>query len=260
MPQLRNLLISAFALAVVICVSSAVADARQIELRGDKAVMFTFSQPVALPGVTLPAGKYLFRLADSQTNRSVVQVYSADGRRLFGMMMTIPMERRTRIDNPQVNFMEAAASQPVPIRSYWFPGTQGWEFIYPRSQALVLAKNSKEPVLTTAKDASEDEMKATDLARVNASGSAVPYSQSDSQSAVSGSSASGEVAAANEPAPANTPAAAAPARAPISQNASAAPARTRLPQTAGTTASVGLAGVMALCAALALGLTRRRSV
>jgi hypothetical protein len=28
----------------------------------DKRVFFTFSGPVAVPGVTLPAGKYLFRL------------------------------------------------------------------------------------------------------------------------------------------------------------------------------------------------------
>ncbi|MDP2390186.1 MAG: hypothetical protein Q8N52_07650, partial [Acidobacteriota bacterium] len=35
---------------------------------------FTFSQAVELPGTTLPAGTYLFALADGATNRHVVRV------------------------------------------------------------------------------------------------------------------------------------------------------------------------------------------
>jgi hypothetical protein len=44
----------------------------------DKRTTFTFSGPVALPGITLPAGQYLFRLADPSGDRKVVQVLSAD--------------------------------------------------------------------------------------------------------------------------------------------------------------------------------------
>ncbi len=33
----------------------------------DKRTFFTFSRPITLPGVTLPAGKYIFRLTDDQT-------------------------------------------------------------------------------------------------------------------------------------------------------------------------------------------------
>ena len=39
---------------------------------------FTFSQPVELPDKTLPAGTYLFVLADGATNRHVVKVMSQD--------------------------------------------------------------------------------------------------------------------------------------------------------------------------------------
>ena len=67
-------------------------DVARAQMRGDKAVYFTFSQPVTLPQVTLPAGKYLFRLADSLANRTIVQIYSADGSKLHGMMMTIPTD------------------------------------------------------------------------------------------------------------------------------------------------------------------------
>jgi hypothetical protein len=40
----------------------------------DKRTYFTFNQSVALPGVTLPAGTYMFRLADPDTTRRVIQV------------------------------------------------------------------------------------------------------------------------------------------------------------------------------------------
>ena len=33
----------------------------------DKRTVFTFNRPISLPGVTLPAGKYLFRLVDTET-------------------------------------------------------------------------------------------------------------------------------------------------------------------------------------------------
>src|ERR1700682_635368 len=44
----------------------------------DKRTLFTFSGPVTMPGVTLPAGQYMFRLADPSTSAKVVQVLSAD--------------------------------------------------------------------------------------------------------------------------------------------------------------------------------------
>ena len=33
----------------------------------DRRTLFTFNQPIALPGMTLPAGTYTFRLADPMT-------------------------------------------------------------------------------------------------------------------------------------------------------------------------------------------------
>ena len=41
---------------------------------------FTFSAPVELPGATLAAGKYLFVLADTPSNRHVVRVMNSGGR------------------------------------------------------------------------------------------------------------------------------------------------------------------------------------
>lgn len=46
--------------------------------RFDQLSYMTFSQPVALPGVTVPAGEYIFRLPNRDTARMVLQVLSKD--------------------------------------------------------------------------------------------------------------------------------------------------------------------------------------
>ena len=61
----------------------------------DERVYFTFSGPVELPGVALPPGKYVFRLANPETGRSVVQVLSADGKMAYGLFFTRPAERHS---------------------------------------------------------------------------------------------------------------------------------------------------------------------
>src|SRR5512138_1094968 len=60
----------------------------------DKRTYFTFSRPITLPGVTLPAGKYMFRLADDTTTRKVIQVMNAEGTKPYAMLLTISNERR----------------------------------------------------------------------------------------------------------------------------------------------------------------------
>ena len=45
----------------------------------DKRTFFTFSAPIALPGATLPAGRYIFRIVDTTSSRKVIQVLSDDG-------------------------------------------------------------------------------------------------------------------------------------------------------------------------------------
>lgn len=62
--------ISASALVMLIHGMAGTADA----FTYDKRTYFTFNQSVALPGVTLPAGTYMFRLADPDTTRRVIQV------------------------------------------------------------------------------------------------------------------------------------------------------------------------------------------
>ena len=76
----------------------------------DRSTTVTFSAPVALPGVTLPAGSYLFKLADSQTNRNIVQVFDKDRTKIFATILAIPAERNEPADETVITFNESPAN------------------------------------------------------------------------------------------------------------------------------------------------------
>jgi hypothetical protein len=71
----------------------------------DKRTVFTFNRPISVPGVTLPAGKYMFRLVDTETSRKVVQVLDEHGKKPYAMLHTIPEIRRSwkppRVSRPR---------------------------------------------------------------------------------------------------------------------------------------------------------------
>lgn len=119
----------------------------------DKLTYLTFSGPVEVPGVTLSAGTYAFRLADPDTSRRVVRVTSKDGRTPYAMFLSMPNERMTASDKPVVMFAERPAGSPEAVKAWFYPGERiGYEFVYPRRQALKIAKATRQPVLSTADD------------------------------------------------------------------------------------------------------------
>jgi len=155
--------------------------AAQTGIQQDKQTYFTFSGPVSLPGVTLQAGSYQFLVPNPDTAHRVVQVMSRDGKTSYGLFSTRTLVSRDTPTTPEVLFMETAADMPAAIRTWWYPyQSRGFEFIYPREQALRLAKNAKEPVLTTkANTTRTEETNTEDVVRVTADGKEVPVSADD---------------------------------------------------------------------------------
>jgi len=162
----------------------------------DKRVIFTFSGPVTLPGITLPTGTYLFRVPTP--NRSVVQVLSADGTKIYGTFFAISAYSDVRPEKPEVRFMESASSMPHAIRTWWYPAdSTGFEFIYPKDQARLLAKGTDRGVLTTKAQTTETAQTETDqLMRLSSTGeeTAVDPGVKPAPSAPAGPSGPGEVA------------------------------------------------------------------
>ena len=121
----------------------------------NKKTILTFSGPVQIPGVTLPAGSYVFKLADIPGNRHVVQVFDKDERKIYTTMLAIPNERLDPSDKPVVLFSERASGSPQAVKVWFYPGERiGNEFVYPKSQAIRIAKETHQPVLAMNDDAS----------------------------------------------------------------------------------------------------------
>jgi len=134
----------------------------------DKRTVFTFNRPISVPGVTLPAGKYMFRLVDTETSRKVVQVLDEHGKKPYAMLHTIPDIRRDESGTPEVRFMETAKGQPTAVKTWWYPNERiGYEFIYPKDQARRLAQAVVEPVLTTRQETTKvEETRTAELERL----------------------------------------------------------------------------------------------
>jgi hypothetical protein len=144
--MLRKLLLAAGAFAML---TGGMVTTAYAQGPSDHRTFFTFSQPIHLPTVTLPAGTYLFRFADT-AGRNVVQVLSADGNTSYGLFFSIPSERPDVVLTPEVQFHETPAGWAPAVKAWWYPGERtGHELIYPQERAERLAKGGSQPAPTT---------------------------------------------------------------------------------------------------------------
>lgn len=94
----------------------------------------TFSGPVAVPGMSLSAGSYLFKFP-SETAK-VIQILKADRSDAYVMFHTIPVQdikRGVTSDAQELTWRERAAGEPPAIRAWFLPGqSTGYEFVYPK--------------------------------------------------------------------------------------------------------------------------------
>lgn len=121
----------------------------------NKKTILTFSGAVQLPGVTLPAGTYVFKLADLAGNRHVVQIFDKNERKLFKTLMAVPNQRMDASDKPIVLFSERPSGSPQAVKVWYYPGEKiGNEFVYPRKQAMEIAKATHQRVRATNDDSS----------------------------------------------------------------------------------------------------------
>lgn len=117
----------------------------------NQKTIFSFNQPVEIPGRVLSPGTYVFKLADIQGDRNVVQVYSNDQKHLLGTFLAVPDYRLQTPGKPIVNFTERAEGSPEAVKAWFYPGDNyGHEFVYPKAEATRLAKANNEPVASMA--------------------------------------------------------------------------------------------------------------
>jgi hypothetical protein len=92
----------------------------------------TFNRSVALPGVVLPAGSYMFDLAASTSSLDVVVVRDKARTKVYYMGFTNSVRRPAGMaKTATITFGEASANQPPPIATWYEMGDSlGHQFLY----------------------------------------------------------------------------------------------------------------------------------
>jgi hypothetical protein len=244
MSVLRAVITSVFCLALTGALFSPDAKADQ----WNRKTVLTFSGPVEIPGVhlkgwgVLPAGTYVFKIMDSQSDRHIVQIFNEDETQIYATILAIPNYRLKVTDKTVVTFRERPAGEPEALRAWFYPGENyGEEFVYPKARAVALAKETNTPVLFTAVEIPvevAEPIKAADE----------PVVAQLKQAPVMAIQPTGEeveLAQVVAPMPADEPA------------ANTEPAQT-LPATASALPLIGLLGLLAMGGALVLSRAQKR--
>lgn len=233
-----------------------------------KLTLMTFSAPVEMPGVTLPAGTYRFELADPSTGRRVIKVSDKDGKTTYGMFLSMANERMTPTSTPVVMFKESAAGAPRAVQVWFYPGeTYGYEFAYPHDQALKIARAAHEPVLSysdrSASSTPDAEriaaMKGAEVSRIDEHDKPVSTDQALKESSEPRTAVSPQRApSASSQSSATAAQSAAPARPSLSARAETAapPVRRHLPRTASNLPLFELLAGLSLVGGVTLRLVR----
>lgn len=262
-------LMTAAAVVAVMTLGSAAAQQTNTQER----TFLTFSSAFELPGLALEPGTYVFKLADTPS-RNVVQVWNRDEDKMLGHWTFVQASRNRVSDETVVMFKEMPAGTTPAVQYWYFPGERiGKEFIYPKDQAMRIARASGADVLTG---------EGTTVSSVNAKGEVTEWKREEPAQAASAAPAPAPAAdpapapataqadtnpvqsqvQSPDPAPRPEPVAQAPDRdpAPVATSGQAESQVARadtLPQTASPLALTGLLGLLALAGAGGIRAIRR---
>src|SRR5689334_5472652 len=121
-------------------------------LRADdwnKKTTLTVKETIQLPHTVLQPGTYVFKLADSMSDRHIVQIFNADETQVIATILAIPNYRLKPTDKSVFGFWETPAGNPRAMRAWFYPGDNfGQEFAYPKMKAIEIAKVTRTPVPT----------------------------------------------------------------------------------------------------------------
>jgi len=122
----------------------------------NKKTTLTVDQPIEVPGMVLPAGTYVLKLLDSQSDRHIVQIYNEDQTQLQTTILAIPNYRLRPTSKTVFTFWETAPGVPRALRAWFYPGDNfGQEFAYPKTKATEIAAvaHAAVPTVETQKPA-----------------------------------------------------------------------------------------------------------
>jgi hypothetical protein len=114
----------------------------------DRSTKLTFSEPIQIPGEVLPAGTYLFRLADGDSGQHVVQIFNADGTVPYMTVLTIATERPYPTRDTAVTLAGQGTGNPDALLKWFYPGClTGNEFLYSKQKEKELAQDKQQTIM-----------------------------------------------------------------------------------------------------------------
>lgn len=109
----------------------------------DKKTVLTVDQPIQVQDTYLEPGTYVFKLADSSSDRHIVQIFDRDQDHLINTILAIPNYRLQPTDNSRFAFYETPPGTARAMRAWFYPGDNfGQEFRYPKQLHQLAALTS----------------------------------------------------------------------------------------------------------------------
>lgn len=131
-------------LASLVALPSAMAD------QWNKKTYITINESIQVPGKVLQPGRYVMKLAESPSNRHIVQIFNDREDQLQTTVLAIPNYRLQPTGKTEFQWWETPSGQPKALRAWFYPGDNfGQEFAYPKTEAVAIASVSNEAVPTT---------------------------------------------------------------------------------------------------------------
>lgn len=81
-----------------------------------------FSQPVKVSGVVLPAGHYVFKLLNSQSDRHIVQIFNQSQTRLCTTAIAIPVYRARTTNRTVITVTKEPGRRVEALNQWFYPG------------------------------------------------------------------------------------------------------------------------------------------
>jgi hypothetical protein len=141
----------------------------------DRTIL-TFSDPVKVPGTTLPAGTYVFELVNPASSIDVVKITDHPGSKLYALASVVPTIRPEPTEDVILLFTPMDKSTMPALRG-WYPpgGRHGHLFLYSKEEARSLADRTKSVVLS--RDVDNSSQDAGTIVVLRPGGESSPWTQ-----------------------------------------------------------------------------------
>lgn len=124
----------------------------------DKLTRLTVNQPIQVQDKLLEPGQYVFKLADSNSDRHIVQIFNSDQSQIIDTILAMPNYRLRPTGNSRFAFYETPPGAAKALRAWFYPGDNfGQEFRYPKHLAMLTKTETMAPPAAPAPEPPQEE-------------------------------------------------------------------------------------------------------